>query len=284
MTELVTAATTAEPPEIFVRRHGTVVAQFDHRTQAGLRQRVMARGIRRWAAVRENGRRSRSTATRRPPPVLRPRQSSCAARNAVALAQSCNHPALARLLNVVECPLGPMVVYAKAQGELVGTARERRADPASAYQRFASLPATRLLGVFGVLIDLHVALQDAGWVASDLYDGCLIVELNSGRLTVVDLDTYRQGPSTNTMGRMFGASRFMAPEEFELGAPIDHRTTVFTLGRLAWHFGTRLTERAEMFCGPPELAAVIRRACENPRARRYPSVRALAEAWTYARK
>ena len=45
----------------------------------------------------------------------------------------------------------------------------------------------------------------------------------------------------------------MAPEEFELGAPIDQRTTVFTLGRLAWHFGTRLTERAEAFCGPPGL-------------------------------
>ena len=92
-------------------------------------------------------------------------------------------------------------------------------------------------------------------MASDLYDGCLLVELSTGRLTVVDLDAYRRGPGRNTMGRMFGSRRFMAPEEFELGAPIDQRTTVFTLGRLAWHFGTRLTERAEAFCGPPALGA-----------------------------
>ena len=35
------------------------------------------------------------------------------------------------------------------------------------------------------------------------------------------------------MGRMFGSSRFMAHEEFERGARIDERTTVFTMGRTA---------------------------------------------------
>lgn len=53
---------------------------------------------------------------------------------------------------------------------------------------------------------------------------------------MIDLDTYSRGPVVNTMGRMFGSTRFMAPEEFARGAVIDQRTTVFTLGRLAWHF------------------------------------------------
>ena len=48
-------------------------------------------------------------------------------------------------------------------------------------------------------------------MACDLYDGCLIVDLGTGSLKVVDLDTYRRGPSVNDMGRMFGATRFMAP-------------------------------------------------------------------------
>ncbi len=48
-----------------------------------------------------------------------------------------------------------------------------------------------------------------------------------------DLNTYRRGSLTNEMGRMFGSTRFMAPEEFELGATIDERTTVFTMGRTA---------------------------------------------------
>ena len=166
-----------------------------------------------------------------------------------------------RLLNVIETPSGPALVYEAAAGELVHARRPQRDDPASAYQRFAHLPSARLLGVFDVLVDLHVGLAAAGWVACDLYDGCLIVEFATGALKVVDLDTYRRGPSVNDMGRMFGSSTFMAPEEFALGAVIDERTTVFTLGRLVWHFGTRLTERPDQFCGSTTLADVVQRAC-----------------------
>jgi serine/threonine protein kinase, bacterial len=163
--------------------------------------------------------------------------------------------------------------------ELVGVPRAQRSNPGSAYQRFAHLPADQLLRVFDDLIDLHAVLAAHDWVAVDLYDGCLIVDFATGRLSVVDLDTYRRGPSTNDMGRMFGSSRFMAPEEFMLGAPIDQRTTVFTLGRLAWHFGTRLTERREDFCGPPALADVVQWACRLIRSKRPESVAAFADAW-----
>ena len=204
-------------------------------------------------------------------------------RNAVVLASSCTHEALPRLLNVIETPSGPALVYEAAAGELVHVRRERRADPTTPYQRFARLPSDQLLGVFDVLIDLHVSLAAAGWVACDLYDGCLIVDFTTASLSVVDLDTYRRGPSVNDMGRMFGSSTFMAPEELELGAVIDERTTMFTLGRLVWHFGTRLTERAEDFCGSPALAAVVQRACQPSPARRYGDVAALARAWRDAR-
>ena len=158
------------------------------------------------------------------------------------------------------------------------------ASPASAYQRFAHLPGPDLLGIFDTLIDLHADLAAAGWVAADLYDGCLIVDLPVPALTVIDLDTYRRGPSTNEMGRMFGSSRFMAPEELELGARIDQRTTVFTLGRLVWHFATRLTEDPAGFCGSTALAEVVRRACRPAPEDRYPTVHELAEAWVSARR
>jgi serine/threonine protein kinase, bacterial len=205
-------------------------------------------------------------------------------RNAVELAASCSHPALPRLLNVIESPSGPALVYEAVEGELVHARRAERSAPASAYQRFAHLPADRLLGVFDVLIDLHVELAAAGWVACDLYDGCLIVDLGTGSLKVVDLDTYRRGPSVNDMGRMFGATRFMAPEEFELGAVLDERTTMFTLGRLVRHFATRLTERDEDFCGSPAVAEVVRRACRPLPADRYADVAAFGEAWRTARR
>ena len=78
--------------------------------------------------------------------------------------------------------------------------------------------------------DLHRELARLGWIANDFYDGAMIYDFRRRRVHVIDLDSYNMGSFTNSMGRMFGSSRFMAPEEFELGATIDERTTVFTMG------------------------------------------------------
>lgn len=129
--------------------------------------------------------------------------------------------------------------------------------------------------MFDVLIDLHVSLAAAGWIAGDLYDGCLMFDFELGSLAVVDLDTYRRGRIVNDMGRMFGSSRFMAPEEFERGALIDERTTTFALGRLVWHFGMRLTEIAHDFCGSPAVADVVRRPVRTHRQTDTPPLRRL---------
>jgi serine/threonine protein kinase len=282
MSGLLSVTAIGEDPLDHVRRSGTVVAEFGHLTQDS--------GNVSWLVDVGDGCLFVKTAgsDAPPPPGAAIPYFDHAGRvrllrNAVELARSCDHPALPRLLNVIESPAGPALVYESAPGELLNVPRARRGDPASAYQRFAHLPAERLLGVFDVLIDLHVALATSGWVAVDLYDGCLIVDFGTASLKVVDLDSYRRGPSANDMGRMFGATRFMAPEEFRLGAVIDERTTVFTLGRLAWHFGTRLTERAEDFCGPAALASVVQRACRPAPADRLPGVAAFAEAWVAAR-
>ena len=267
---------------VYVRRHGTVVAEFGHLTQdSGNVSWLVDVGDRR-LFVKSAGSGNGHTPAG-PVPYFDREGRVQLLRNAVALANSCQHPAMPRPLNVFESPSGPALVYEAAVGELVRVPQRMRDDPASAYQRFAYLPAEQLLGVFDVLIDLHVALAAAGWVACDLYDGCLIVDFATVSVTVIDLDNYRRGPSVNEMGRMFGAERFMAPEEFELGAVIDERTTTFTLGRLIWHFGTRLTERADDFCASSAAAQVVQQACQPSPGDRYASVAKFAEAWTAAR-
>ncbi len=283
MSELLSRTSIDEDPAAYVRRQATVVAEYGHLTQDS--------GNVSWLVEVETGRlfvkTAGTTGSQQPGaavPYFDHEGRVGLLRNAVDLAQSCRHPALSRLLNVIESPAGPALVYEAARGELVGVARDSREDSSSSYQRFAHLPAEQLLGVFDILIDLHVALAAAGWVACDLYDGCLMVDFATGSLTVIDLDSYRRGPSVNDMGRMFGATRFMAPEEFELGAVIDERTTVFTLGRLVWHFGTRLSEQVEDFCGPPAVARVLQRACQSAPAARHASVASFAEAWRTARQ
>jgi serine/threonine-protein kinase len=281
MSDLLRASAIDEDPGDFVRRHGTVLAEFGPLTQDSGNVSWLVELGGRQVFVKTAG------PTVQPPEGPQPYFDHAGRvrllRNAVELAHSCSHAALPRLLNVVESPVGPALVYEAAPGELVHVRGAQRDDPASAYQRFAHLPAERLLGAFDVLLDVHVGLAAAGWVACDLYDGCLIFDFATGSLTVVDLDTYRRGPSVNDMGRMFASSTFMAPEEFELGAVLDQRTTVFTLGRLVWHFGTRLTERPEEFCGDGAVAQVVERACRRSPDARYDSVAAFADAWRAAR-
>lgn len=206
-------------------------------------------------------------------------------RNAAVLAGRVRHPALAELVGVVESPAGPMLVYRWADGDLVGAHRGQRNDPASAFQRFRALPVAEIEDVLDTVYDAHLALAADGWVAADLYDGCLIYDFASRRVTLMDLDTYHLGPFTNRMGRMFGSDRFMAPEEFRLGATIDRRTTTFTLARLAQVFlsgGDDGTFDAATFRGSPARREVLHRATQPDPAERYPTVAEFAEAWSSA--
>src|SRR5262249_59986904 len=123
------------------------------------------------------------------------------------------------------------------------------------------------------------AMGRAGEVMADFYDGCLIYDFGAGRVSIMDLDNYRAGPYTNTMGRMFGSTRFMAPEELTLGARIDQRTSVFTLGRTVF---VLLGEEGE-FRGPEAVRAVARRACGERPEDRYPTIEAFSTAWRTAR-
>jgi len=204
-------------------------------------------------------------------------------RNAVRLSESCHHPTLPRLYRVIESPSGPMLVYQWLEGELLGAPRARRDDPESAFQRFRSLPAATIQERLDAIFDLHHKLASAGWIAVDFYDGCLIFDFKSGRLGVVDLDNYRECHFRNEMGRMFGSTRFMAPEEFELGALIDERTNVFVMGRTALIFLSDGTLNADAFRGTPALYEVVARACEPERSRRYDSMVAFYDAWRAAR-
>lgn len=203
-------------------------------------------------------------------------------RDGAELARSVSHPQLPPLEGVVESPSGPALVYAWADGELLHAPRERRGDPAIAAERFRRLPLRQVLGAVDAPLDLHLTLSAAGWVAGDLYTGCLLYSFAREKLAVVDLDHYQRGPYPNTMGRMFGSLRLMAPEELALGATIDQRTTVLTLARLALALLGDEEMRRHAFRGGPALLAVIDVATEPDPAQRFTDVHAFVAAWRAA--
>ena len=190
-------------------------------------------------------------------------------RNAAELARSVRHPALPKFHGVVESPRAPMPVYEWADGHLVR----------KALARVRALPASEVAGMLDTVFDLHAALAERGWVACDFYDGAMIYDFQRRRVRAVDLDCYRRGAFVNKMGRMFGSSRFMAPEEFELGAVIDERTTVFTLGRTAAVLLSDSSLNRAPFRGSDAQHEAMLTACRQSPDERFQSVAEFRAAW-----
>lgn len=64
----------------------------------------------------------------------------------------------------------------------------------------------------------------------DYHIGNMMIDV-AGHLHIIDF--FRKQPCINDMGRMWGSSRFQAPEEFRFGAVIDEVTNVYTVGATA---------------------------------------------------
>ncbi|MFN0245341.1 MAG: serine/threonine protein kinase [Kofleriaceae bacterium] len=268
MNALLARASINEPAELFLRSVGEVFAVFNERTQDSGNVSYGVRAGERRFFVKTAGR------VDDPVPVLSHQARVELLRNAAEVARVL-HPSVPRLHRVIESTAGPMLVYDWFDGELLNARRADRDDPASAFQRFRALPVERIVTCLDTIFDLHVVLARAGWIAGDFYDGCLLYDFTSSELRIIDLDTYHRGPHANTMGRMFGSTRFMAPEEFTLGATVDERTTVFNLGRAAFVF---LGEPGASRGSPTRLAAAAR-GCEPTPERRFATVADLVAAW-----
>lgn len=265
------------PPEQFLRAAGDLFAEFGAPTQDSGNRSFGVRVVGERFFVKTAG----APGDTHPP--LAHAERVALLRNAARLHASFSHPLLPPLLRLIESPEGPLLVYPWVTGELLYAAQAERDSPSSAAMRFRRLPAATICRCLDALYGLHEQLARAGWVAVDFYDGCLIYDFAADRLAVVDLDMYHQGPFENTRGRMFGSARFMAPEEFALGAWIDERTSVFVLGRAALLFLGDGARAAAAFRGPPACFAVASRATEPDRARRFSSVAEFVAAWRSAR-
>ncbi len=217
-----------------------------------------------------------------PRPFLPHEERVALLHNAVRVRRSCSHNALPRLHNVIESAHGPLLVYSWVEGELLYAGSATRQNPQSAMQRFRRLPLPEIMKALDLIFELHIELAQSGWIAADFYDGCLIYDFANRELQVVDLDMYREEPFVNEMGRMFGSSRYMAPEEFERGAFIDERTNVFTMGRTAANLLSDGKLDRSSFRGNDAHFDVVRRACNRERSQRYGAVGDFYSAWQKA--
>lgn len=190
------------------------------------------------------------------------------------------HPALVELLAHGPVANGYAAVYGWQEGMAL-----RGPDGERNMEKLRRMPLETVLAMLDGVFDLHVKLAEKGYIAVDFYDGNLLVDFIAGKMWVCDVDLYRKKPAVNDRGRMFGSSRFMSPEEFELHAPLTESTTVFNLGALAFEvFGDNMDRRKSAWYGPPVLFDVAARATQDKPALRYPTVWAFLTDWREAVK
>ena len=254
-------------PATFLSQRGEIFAVFDERTQdsGNVSYGVEVDGRRYF--VKTAGRPDDNTS------YLDHTGRVSLLRNAVKLAESSDHRTLPNLHQVVESTWGPMLVYDWAEGELIR----------SSIDRVRRLTVSEVGHLVTEVYDLHRELASLGWIANDFYDGAMIYDFRSRRVHVIDLDSYNRESFINSMGRMAGSSRFMAPEEFELGATIDERTTVFTMGRTAAVLMSDNSLERPAFRGSDGQYEVMVRSCAEDSDDRFQTVADMYAAWVDAR-
>lgn len=168
------------------------------------------------------------------------------------------------------------VVMPWRRGEsMYSPARLRHAGPLA---RFQALPVPRVLRAVDHLLDAHLAVEAAGFVSVDLYDGAFLYDFDAGELHLIDLDEYRPGPFVLQADRLPGSRRFMAPEEWRRGSTIDTRTTVHALGRAVRLLLDTAAEE-HTWRGTAAQLTIVERATRRDPAERFTSVAELAAAW-----
>ena len=259
---------TDDLPEVCLSRHGNIFARFDERTQDSGNISYGLKTADATLFIKTAGSPSAKA-------FLSHADRIYWLRNAITFARTFASPILSALRNVIETPNGPMLVYDWLDAELLGCPAPDRTDPTSAFMRFKQMPLEPIANALDQIFRFHTEVCRQGWVSNDFYDRAVMYHFGNHHTYLMDLDMYRPGPFANDMGRLFGSSRFMAPEEFTKGATITEQTTVFTMGRCI----QVLVADAQV---PAKWFDVANKACQNDPGDRFPSMNAFYAEWRTA--
>ena len=128
----------------------------------------------------------------------------------------------------------------------------------------------------------RILFNTQGYVALDFYDGSILYDFVNESTTICDIDLFRKKPCINDMGRMWGSSKFMSPEEYRLKAEIDEITNVYTLGAFAFALFGNYERSYDKWSLNSELYSVATKATSSDRDKRHQSIKQLIKEWNDA--
>ncbi|NHM31960.1 serine/threonine protein kinase [Neobacillus terrae] len=209
-------------------------------------------------------------------------------KNSLPLYKELQHPHLIKFLNHFQVAKGYALVFDWFDGECLHSPwsfppPEKYTNPESPFYRFRQLPIDLRLHSLKCIFDFHVHVEKNQFVAIDFYDGSILYDFKNHTTKICDIDFYKKKPFINTMGRLWGSSRFMSPEEFELGSEIDARANVFNMGSIAFGLlGGELDRSFTKWDAGQKLYEVALKAVKKERKERYASVEEFFQAWKSA--
>lgn len=183
------------------------------------------------------------------------------------------HPSLIELLETKELPGVFAMIFRWTDATCMG-----RQYPA-AHEQFMRLPVGDKLRAFADVCEFLAHTAERGYVAIDFYDGSILYDPSAQQTLICDIDFFRRKPCVNDMGRMWGSSRFMSPEEYELGASLDEITNVYTLGATAFSLFADSDQNREAWPLDNRRYAVAQRAISRERGSRHQSIREFIKDW-----
>ena len=194
-------------------------------------------------------------------------------KSTVGIYESIKQKSLITYITAEEIGNGFAMVFEWKDGECMGRMYEE------SHQNIMNLPLKDKLHIFSDVIEFLKSIANEGYVAIDFYDGSIMYDKVQKNTTICDIDFFRKSPSINDMGQMWGSSRFMSPEEYEIGAVIDEITNVFTLGKMGFSLFTDSNQDIEKWPLSQLKYNVLVKAINTERNKRYTSIREFADEW-----
>lgn len=143
-----------------------------------------------------------------------------------------------------------------------------------------SWPLRFKLNALDQLYSLFAKCAKHDYLAAGIDDGNFLIEPLSRQLYLTSVDWFLKMPHRNVRGRIPGASWYIAPEGYQLGARIDELSVVYTMGALAMaFFGNRINQKKKDWRGPENLFFLASAAVSEKKEKRPYSVQSFLDNW-----